>query len=51
MVLVLLWSECHLPGLNCSAYLERQYGPTSAWRWGGPDTNLMRMPDQLVFQS
>lgn len=52
MVLCWAWTEGKFKQLRWYSYFERHYGATTAWRWGShTDTNLLRMPDQLVFQS
>lgn len=51
MVFCQLWTECKLFDHEWFMYLDRSHGPTTAWRFGGPHTNVMRSPDPLVFQS
>lgn len=51
MVLCQVWSEARLAGVYWSSYLERNYSATTAWRYAGPGSSLMRSPDLLVFQS
>jgi|694.fasta_scaffold00458_84 hypothetical protein len=52
MVHLMYWSEFRLAGLRWSTYVDVCRGQTpNWWRYGGPRSNLMRFPDQLVFQS
>jgi hypothetical protein len=51
MVLCQIWSDYHLAKVYWAVYFDIYRGQTPMWwRFGVPDSNLMRFPDTLVFQ-